>query len=76
MAVVLCEMEVNIMDDNMNLNKFLMYYGRIVPELYALKEKAENHFEIRPDDIDRSVLYKLRRTAELLRYVNGLWGGK
>lgn len=47
MAVVLCEMEVNIMDDNMNLNKFLMYYGRIVPELDALKEKAENHFGAR-----------------------------
>lgn len=64
------------MDNDMQLDNFLLYYGRIINELDALKEKAENHFEIRPDDIDRSVLYKLRRTAELLRYVNGLWGGK
>ena len=64
------------MDNDMQLDNFLLYYGRIINELDALKEKAENHFDVKPDDIDRSVLYKLRRTAELLRYVNGLWGGK
>ena len=63
-------------DNDMQLDNFLLYYGRIMSELDALKEKAENHFDVKPDDIDRSTLYKVRRTAKLLSYVNGLWGGK
>lgn len=63
-------------DNDMQLDKFLLYYGRVMKELDALKEKAENHFGVKPDDIDRSTLYKVRRTAELLRYANGFWGGK
>lgn len=63
-------------DNDMQLDNFLMYYGRVIKELDALKEKAENHFDVNPDDIDSSALYKVRRTAKLLSYVNGLWGGK
>lgn len=69
--------EANIMNDNdMQLDNFLLYYGRIMSELDALKEKAENHFDVNPDDIDRSTLYKVRRTVEILRYANRFWGGE
>lgn len=65
------------MDDNdMNLDNFLLYYSRIMKELDTLKEKAENHFDVNLDDIDRSVLYKVRRTVEILRYANRFWGGE
>lgn len=60
-------------DNDMQLNNFLLYYDRIINELDSLKEKAENHFDVKPEDIDRSTLYKVRRTAELLRYVNRYW---
>jgi hypothetical protein len=69
--------EEYIMDDNdMNLDNFLLYYSRIMKELDTLKEKAENHFDVNLDDIDRSVLYKVRRTVEILRYANRFWGGE
>lgn len=63
-------------DNDMQLDNFLLHYGRIMSELDALKEKAENHFNVKPDDIDSSTLYKVRRTAEILRYVNRLWGNE
>ena len=70
------EMEENIMNDtDMQLDNFLLYYGRIMSELDSLKKKAENHFGVRPDDVGCSALYKARRTAEILRYVNRLWEG-
>ena len=62
-------------DNDMQLDNFLMYYGRVMIELDALKEKAENHFDVNPDDIDRLVLYKVRRTVEILRYANRFWEG-
>jgi hypothetical protein len=55
------------------VDKFMFYYEQVTKELDALREKAENHFGVSPDDIDRSTLYKVRRTAELLRYVNRHW---
>ena len=54
-------------------DKFMLYYEQIISELDALREKAENHFGVNPDDIDRSALYKARRTTEVLRYVNRYW---
>lgn len=60
-------------DNDMQLNNFLLYYDRIINELDSLKEKAENHFDVKPNNIDRSVLYKARRTVEVLRYVNRHW---
>ena len=60
-------------DNDMQLDNFLLYYGRIMSELDSLKKKAENHFRVKPDDIDRSVLYKARRTVEVLRYANRFW---
>jgi hypothetical protein len=74
--VLYVEKEANIMSDNdMQLDNFLLYYGRIMKELDALKEKAENHFDVNPDDIDSSALYKVRRTVEVLRYANRFWEG-
>ena len=60
---------------DMQLDNFLLYYGRIMSELDSLKKKAENHFGVNPDDVGCSVLYKARRMAEILRYANRLWGG-
>lgn len=54
-------------------DKFIFYYEQVISELDALREKAENHFDVDPEDIDRSTLYKVRHTAELLHYVNRHW---
>ena len=54
-------------------DKFMFYYEQVAKELDALREKAENHFDVNPNDIDRLTLYKVRRTAELLRYINRHW---
>lgn len=68
--------EASIMNDNdMWLDNFLLYYGRIMLELDAMQEKVKNHFGVRPDDVGCSALHKARRTAEILRYVNRLWEG-
>ena len=56
-----------------SVDKFMFYYEQVISELDALREKAENHFDVDPEDIDRSVLYKARRTVEFLRYANRYW---